>query len=412
MITNYKDYILEKRIYNMIKESKIVYSNRFINILNKMRDNKIASYLIDIYKKDVDGLKYNYIDTTDDKSRVSFTPDKKAQEIIGDKPEVYEVTDSNRYLTHSDRNDKTFELLGYDKESMDEAWAPNVGTLGTIIKETISPISGRVYCLFKEYTEEYPKMCVINKNALMLSDTEDSKVWKSSRNPISVGRLVRAILKSANVEFKPKDIENFVNIYKATFDFVSDALKQFDTVQGTDIAYWYRHENYEDGAGALNKSCMDGVNEGFFDIYCYNKQVQMLILYGDKGQIIRDKYTSDKIKGRAILWECEIDGQKAIFMDRIYTTNDSDVELFKQYAVKNGWWYKYSQSMDPDAYVTDGNTRKPADIVAKLDDVEWDEYPYMDTLCFISKENYTASNIEDGATDITARDTDGEYMIP
>lgn len=408
-LSKYKDYILEKYIYDMIKESKIVYSSKFINILNRMRDDKFASKLIEIYNKDVDGLKYNYIDVTDDKSRVSFTPDKKAQEIIGDKPDTYKVIESNRYLTHSDRNDKIFNSLGYDKESIGDVWTPDTGTIGLILKEVVSSVSGKIYCLFQEYTDENPRLSVLNKVALESSEVTNPKIWTSSRNPISIGRLVRAVLKSADFEFTSKDIENFVNRYKATFDFISDALKQFDIIQGTKIAYWYYYENYVDGGGPLNNSCMAEVNDDFFDIYCYNKQVKMLILYGDEGQIVDGKYTDDKIKGRAILWECKIDGQQATFMDRVYTTNDSDVELFKQYAEKNGWWYKSSQSMEPDTDITDGNTRKSAEIVAELSDVEWDRYPYMDTMCYISTYNSTVSNREDDS-DRTARDTNGEWL--
>ena len=46
---------------------------------------------------------------------------------------------------------------------------------------------------------------------------------------------------------------------------------------------------------------------------------------------------TDKILGRALLWKLR-DGKR--FMDRIYTANDSDVQLFKDYAKENGWYTK------------------------------------------------------------------------
>lgn len=408
-ISKYQDYITEKYIYDMIKESRLVYSTKLINLLNKIKTDKVASALIGLYNKDVDSLSYNYIDITDDKSRVSFTPDRRAQELIGDKPVVYEVTMDNKYLTHSDRNDRIFEMLGYDKTDR-EVWAPSVGTIGQILKEVISPASGKVYCLFEEYDVDRPRTSVLNKVALQEASVENPKIWTTSRNPINIGRLARAILKSANIEVSSKEIEDFVNKYKATFDFMSDALKQFDVVQGKKIAYWYWHEHYTEGGGTLNNSCMAEVDEDFFDIYCYNNQVSLVVLYDDEGTISDGKYTSSKIKGRALLWECKIEGTPATFMDRVYTSNDSDVELFKQFAEKNGWWYKTSQSMEPYTPITDGNTRKSAQIVANLGDVEWDKYPYMDTMCYISTDNSTVSNREDEA-DRMARDTGGEIVV-
>lgn len=409
-LSNYEDYILEKYIHDMIKESKLVYSDKFINILNKIRDDKVTKGLIELYNKEVDSLKYNFIDITDDKSRVSFTPDKRAQEIIGDKPDTYEVAQSNRYLTHSDKNDRIFELLGYEKEDT-ELWSPQIGAIGIILKEVISPTSGKTYCLFQEFETENPRISVLNKEALRPAEATDPKVWTSSRNPINVGRLVRSVLKSANYEFSDKDIENFVNKYKATFDFMADALKQFDIVSGKSIAHWYYYKNYVRGNGTLNNSCMAKVPIGYLDIYCNNKQVKLVVLYGDEGTIKDNKYTDKLIKGRAILWECEIDGEPATFMDRVYTKDDSDVDLFKQYAQKNGWWYKTSQSMYTDTAITDGISKKSAEIVAKLDNVEWDEYPYMDTMCYISLENSTVSNIGDNY-DRMARDTDGTWLEP
>lgn len=411
-LSNYEDYILEKYIYDMIKESKLVYSRKFINLLNKMKDDKIANNLIELYNKDIDSLKYNFIDITDDKSRVSFTPDKKAQEILGEDKNTYEVTESNKYLTHSYKNDRIFELLGYEKEGR-ENWAPDMGTIGTILNETISPVSGKTYCLFEEYDVDDPRITVINKVALEPADANNPKVWTSSRNPINVGRLVRAILTSSDYKFTAKDIENFVNKYKATYDFMSDALKQFDIAQGQEIAYWYRYENYVEGGGSLNNSCMAEVSDDFFDIYCNNKQVKLVILYGDNGVIKDGKYTDNLIKGRALLWECKIDGASANFMDRVYTKDDADVELFKQYAEKNGWWYKTSQSMEPYTDVTNGTNRKSAEIVAYLSEVDWDKYPYMDTLCYISTEYSTLSNRDESfSADRMARDTDGDWVEP
>ena len=108
-ILRYSDYVLEKMAYDMILESKVIYSKKFINLLIKMKTNKLSKELLNLYSKEVDDLTQNYIDITDEKDAVSFTSDKKVQKLTKDKPETWMVTDSGKYLTKSDRNNKIFE---------------------------------------------------------------------------------------------------------------------------------------------------------------------------------------------------------------------------------------------------------------------------------------------------------------
>jgi hypothetical protein len=405
-ILKYGDYISEKAVYELLLESKVIYSKKFINLLNKMRANKIATELLNLYSKDVDGIAQNYIDVTDQKDAVSFTPDRKVQELTKDKPETWVITESGKYLTTSDRNNKIFEALGYDKAKYG-CWSPETGAIGLILAETVSATSGKIYVMFKEFEGE--RIGVINKVAMEPKEAEDQRIWNTSRNPIKIGRLVRAILNSAKINFTDPEIEQFTNQYKATYDFAKDALKQFDIVKGSAIAHWYDEDNYVDGGGSLNNSCMASVDSSYFDIYTKNTQVSMVILYGDGGSIESEKYTDSKIKGRAILWDAWLDGISIKFMDRIYTTLDSDAELFKQFAEKNGWWYKKRQSMEPGEDFTDGNSVRKGTIEVKLDDADWDEYPYCDTICYIDTDTGMASNKYWDDSDRLLRDTSGEY---
>jgi len=217
-------------------------------------------------------------------------------------------------------------------------------------------------------------------------------------------------LNAAKITFVDKDIEDFTNTYKATYDFAKDALRQFDIVKGDKIGYWYSQDNYVDGGGSLNNSCMADVDTSdYFDIYTQNSQVSLVILYGDEGSISDDKYSSDLIKGRAILWDCKMDGQPVKFMDRVYTTHDSDVELFKQFAEKNGWWYKKSQSMEPSERLTNGSDVKRGEIIAKLDSTDFEYYPYCDTMCYIDSSSGVVSNTYWDDSDKMLRDTGGSY---
>ncbi len=407
-VFKYSDFLTESKIEELLLESKVIFSKKFLNLLNRMRTNKIASDLLNIQSKDFN-IQHNYIDITDNKEEVSFTPDRKVQELTAGRPEVYKVG-TRRQLTHSDSNDKLFEALGYDKSK--EYWTPNDGQKGLIKSEVVSPTSGKVFVLFEELTDEDEKRhAVLNKDCLTLADFDDSGIWKTSRNPIRIGRLVRPLLRSAGVTVTDRDVEEFTNQWKATYDFAADVLKQFDIVKGSTIAYWYDYGKYVDGGGTLNNSCMAEVDSDYFEIYTSNKQVSLVILYDDNGQVQEEKYTSTKIKGRAILWDAEINGQKEMFMDRIYTTYDSDVDLFKQFAQKNGWFYKDSQSMSPRENITNGTLISRPEIIVKVDNSDCEYYPYVDTMCFCytgSNELRNTQDDEDGSMRVL-RSTEGEW---
>lgn len=406
-LINYSDFLTENVLTELLMESKVVFSKKFINLLNRMRSNKVASDLLNIYSKDFD-VQYNYVDITDRKDSLSFTPDRKVKELLQDKPEIYKVG-TRRQLTHNSSNDSIFDILGYDRYK--DYWTPSDGQKGLIKAETVSSTSGKVFVLFEELTDSDEKRyAVLNRDCLTLSEMDDSVIWKTSRNPIKVGRLVRPLLRSAGVEITDPELEEFINQFKATYDFAADVLKQFTVVKGNDIIYWYQYDNYVDGGGTLNNSCMAEVDQEYLYIYAKNPQVQLVILYGDDGQITSENYKADQIKGRALLWDCEVNGQKATFMDRIYTTYDSDVELFKQFAQKNGWFYKDSQSMTPRETVTDGTSSGRWTINVQLNDVDWEYYPYVDTVCFCYPDENLLSNIQDDDKNMRVlRSTEGDW---
>ena len=416
-VLRYGDYISEKVVYELLLESKVVFSKGFVEILTKMRDNIIASQLLKIYTKEAD-IQHNYIDITGEKDEVSFTPDKKIKELNKDKPELWQVAVKGKALPHKEGNLEMFNFLGYDtkgkmqKEKTDDEekvrvhWSPPVGTRGLVLKTQLSTgAKGRTYALFQEYGKktETPNQCVINVEALAPFLGDDTAVWKTARNNIKVGRLARAILTSVDVKFTDKDIEEFTNLFKATYDFTKDALKQFGIVSGDLIGDWYNHERYLKGGGPLNNSCMASVGKNRFRIYMSNPEsVSLVILYGDGGKIGADgNYTAPIIKGRALLWNATIDKTPQKFMDRIYTVQDSDVKLFQQFAIRNGWWYKTNQNMQQNEYITNGKETKQANIDVQLDNVEFPTYPYCDTMSFLNKEKKLVTNRQNSSSRYT-----------
>lgn len=406
-ILKYNDYISEKVVYDLLLESKLVYSKKFISFLNKMKDNPVAKKLIDLYTKDIN-VQHNYVDVGLEKDVVTFTPDRKVQEIEKDKPDLYVVVDSQRYLTHSSGNNRIFELLGYTKPDTENPWIPQEETKVIIVKEVVSPRTGKIFAWVKGIDENSDKQTVINKEGLESDMTgEYGKIWTTSRNNIKVGRLVRAILTSSKETFTDKDIEDFVNQYKAIYDLMANALARFDIVEGDKIAYWYNCRRYAEREGVLGNSCMADVDSDYFDIYTHNPEVcKLIILYDENGSVIDGKYVSDKISGRTLLWTTN----KGQIMDRIYTNKDSDVELFKEFGKKNGYWWKKYQDSDTDFPMENGSISDAgSSLIIKLKHSDFDRYPYLDTFCFLDVDNDILTNDNDQSYDRTLRDTGGGY---
>ena len=233
-----------------------------------------------------------------------------------------------------------------------------------------------------------------------VSDDEALYTLKG-RGEIKVGRFVRAILGDKTVistmknefegdiissdedlKFTDKEFEEFVNLYKSTFGSKSGG---FEIVSGDKIGECYDEENYAQLSGTLGGSCMRHEDcQSYFKIYCKNPETcQLLVL----------KNGEDKVLGRAIVWtlsKSPIDGVTK-FMDRIYTARDSDVNKFIKYADDNNWIIKYKMnSHDQDGILF---KHKGKDIVGvaetKLSKVDFDEYPFMDTMCYVDKKAKT-----------------------
>lgn len=412
MITKYSEYQLERILESLINESKLEFSRPFINILNSMSGNELAKELIKLVTSGSDlKLTQNYIDVSPEKDSVTFIQNSKAEEILG-KEEVKWITSDtagDKYFTFNKnengeyKNRHLFDALGFepklDSEGKPEAWTPSSGVIGRIKAETVSKKSGKVAAWF--ITDD-GREAIINKEALLPHNASYDKLWTTSRNPIKVGRLVKSILNVAGYQTTPKQIEDFVNSYKSAFDIINDAFAKLKLVNGKDIAYWYNSSRYESMESTLGNSCMADVDSDFFDIYVYNSNVcSLLILFSDGGSIQNGQYMSNKIKGRALVWKTD---QGDTFMDRIYTNEDSDVALFKQYAESKGWWFKTKQNSDTEFSVSNGKTQKSmVNYTVKLEDADFEKYPYVDTLCYL--------NLNDSIISNSAAEIDAEYEL-
>lgn len=197
-------------------------------------------------------------------------------------------------------------------------------------------------------------------------------VWNTNRVEIKIGKLIKKL----NDKLTDKQIENFVNKYKALYRSSKNPI--LDLVSGEEISYWYNHDNYsltpEDktkpGVGTLGKSCMR-YGSNFFDLYSKNPEVcQLLVLQS----------TDKKLIGRALVWTLD-DGR--IYMDRIYTHFDSDVYIFRKYAQDSGWLTHFEYS---------NGFKKIEHHNIKLKNINFDKYPFLDSFPFLNTIDGTISS--------------------
>jgi len=217
-----------------------------------------------------------------------------------------------------------------------------------------------------------------------------SDLWVSSQRvqPTKIGKVVTKIFKG---KFKPTDFEQFSNEFKSKADEQDDKMR---IVYGDEIKKWYLESNYAKMSGPLGGSCMRSASRNpYMSIYAENQpedgnysSVGMLILLDD----------NNKLLGRAIVWFNSIKPEPGrTFMDRIYTTKDSDIITFKDYAIKHDWLYKKVQSYSDNAYVDPrdkSNHNLSISFRLKINK-KYKYYPYMDTLKYYTPETGRISSV-------------------
>jgi hypothetical protein len=390
MLDRYQDFLLE----SILLESVVVYSDKFKQILKEV-DSPVAQAVLDLESMDLD-VANNYIDVQD-KEQISFIADRKAKELLSQKDKFATYNGGTAFLRHSEGNREIFDLLEY--EPVGEAtYKPNTGDKGEVLKMIKSPTSDNIYVKMKFEGG----ISVMNKSCLDFTDI-NKLPFQQNRQAIRIGRGIRTLLSKTDYKFTDSEIEQFVNKYKSAWDAYNDIFRKFELVSGKDIAHWYSYRNYALIKGTLGSSCMRGVDEEYFNIYVNNPdKCSLLILKSDD---------DSKIKGRALVWK--LDQPEVTFMDRIYTTADSDIELFKQYAYKNGWYHKEHQTSSGDAVlVGQDGIRRESEFVINLKNYRqgrYDNYPYLDTLKYFVQSTGKLSTNSRTPDKITLEDTGGHY---
>jgi len=399
MVLRYNELILE----SLIKESVLYYSDELGKILKKIQ-SPIAKDLIKILKTDVDKLSNNYIDVVSDvNDEVSFTTVAKIKQTYARRDDVYIVNGIVSYISDQKEYPNVWSKLELDKEDLPFFMDKPEYLIEPIalIRKVYDEENGCEWGFFRSLSNNKPYVLELNYDSLKkpTSDTYNPDFYTKSRNKIKIGRFVRSILRDAGLQYTDKNIEDFVNMYKAAIDSKNNIDSNFELVSGEDIKYWYNEDQYEDGDGTLNQSCMkDGSCEDYFQIYSDCDGCHLLIL--KTGEEL------DKIVGRALVWTTT---NGFTYMDRVYTCEDHYVQVFRNYAQRQGWYYKKTDNSNENTPLIKPNGDEfIGEIRVKVMSGGYDKYPYVDTIKFYYVYQGILSNVMDKDVDcVELSDTEG-----
>lgn len=385
MITSYSDFLTESMLQDMVMESVVVYSPRFKEALGLI-DSPVARAIEDMEGEDMD-VKSNYFDLGDDRDHMTFVSDLKARKMEADDFVAINPTSMTvwRLLSPDDPVSDIASALGFG-EGRDFSFVsglhnPSEDEVGRIAGKTVD-MAGRVWARV-----EFPRGSSILRKACLV---QVQPQWHRDRQSIRAGRGARALALVGGHKFTDRQIDEFSDKWKATWDRMRDAFRNVEVVSGEDIAFWYDQVNYLHGQkkGTIGDSCMASKPDDFFDIYAKNPdRVSMVIL--------RAAEDRTKIRARAIVWRLDHPSGWT-FMDRIYFTDQSEMQLLRDYARTQGWHYKKSNDNDERADVVGPNGLETpgAYMVVRLPRQNLSRYPYMDTMKYLDDREWNSTDRE------------------
>jgi hypothetical protein len=391
----YLDFINESKL-QLLLEAKMFYTLNFMEILDRI-DHPIAEEIKKLRGNEVD-VNTNMIDIDYDKNDfISFIPDDKFEKM------EYIVTDPSyaNYVLSIGIDDK-----GYN---MGRVRTPSEGEIVTIVKDftpqEINSILGDT-TIDKNYSHvRWNNSLVGTCECLYETDHLTKNRENVKPSPYKIGRFVNALLTKAGVKFTAKDVEAFVDKFKAEMMKRRNIFDtNFEIVKGEDIRTYYLEDNYYDNEeGTLAGSCMKGDDcQEYLNIYVENDDVVSLIIF-------RSEHDRELITGRALLWDARLkSNDKSIkFMDRVYVNKSNDIELFKQFAIKNGYYYKHKQDYSETPLMFNDQVLSEYDskIYVDVNPGNYRVYPYMDTVKYHIINDGLLKNYEPG---VKRDSTDGE----
>lgn len=250
------------------------------------------------------------------------------------------------------------------------------------VADNIDPVFGGILRRLntKEWDVEHDRCFDIDDKGNMsyLPKGKECVVTKGDWDPVNrqsgkTGRL----LKKLPLEWdNPQELEQLVH------DIASFFIEpEVEIVSGDDIRKYYHHKTYARDSGTLKDSCMKHDKcQTFFRLYTENpNQVSLAILK-----------QGDKIIARALLW---VLSSGDIFMDRVYYTDEKTKNIMLRWAALRGYLVKNEQRASHEVPIkTPDGKIKTMELTVVLDNWEFAEYPYLDTLQFLHPGASSISN--------------------
>lgn len=350
---NYKEFINESVIYDLINETHLYLVDDIREVLNDMNSD-IAKDILSLQSKKIE-KDITFVSLSDNLGYLDFSTEKN---IL-----------------------KNIENFIKDDDDLDSELKPVA--IKTVVGNIQYGLLGNISINY--ITNEYPD------------------ILKKSRSSLKLGKFINKLFPN---KYNSQQIEEFTNKFKARIEKTDE---EFKLVSGDEIKKWYLEDNYYNTDGNLGNSCMKYKRcQDYFDIYTKNPDVcQMLILLRE-----------GKLIGRAIVWKLsnyieyhkEYEVSDLYFMDRQYTIDQHDVDKFKNYAKEKGWAYKTYNNHHSLKNVTYNGQDKMWLMEVRVDDIDYDKYPYMDTFKSYSHDDGILYNRE-GMDDVyTLTSTDGSYQ--
>lgn len=250
------------------------------------------------------------------------------------------------------------------------------------VADNVDPVFGGLLRRLntKEWDAEHDRCFDIDDKGNMsyLPKGKECVVTKSDWDPIhrQSGKIGR-MLKKLPVEWEnPQELEQLVH------DIASFYVEpEVEIVSGDDIRKYYHYTMYAKDSGTLKESCIKHDKcQSFFKLYTDNpNQVSLAIMK-----------SGEKIIARALLWTLA-SGQ--IFMDRVYYIDERTKNLMLRWAALNNYWVKTEQKASAECQIKkpDGKI-KTENLTVNLDNWEFAEYPYLDTLQYLHPVSSSISN--------------------
>ena len=377
-ISGYNNFLLEKNLIQLMLEAEVAYFQDFKNLLDKMK-SPVAKDLLNLEYQDLKVVT-NFLNLGDKDDEITFF-------ATNAKTDKYQILDPG--YTYSS-NEELFRARGLEGNYYFSLPQFTIGRVEHIFEpnDQFNKTNKRI----AHFISDDGQHCFISMDGLR--PIPGGKPQKSF-----IGRVARKMLEVAGKKYSNKELEEFVNEFKFQVSIQKNRELLFELVDGEQIRHFYHRDRYDwSKEYTLHNSCMRYPKcQKYLDIYVVNPKVCKLL-------ILKSPDNPELIIARALVWTLD---NGDIFMDRIYYTYESDVKLFKDYAIKNGCCYKQKQESSSHSKI-EWNPEKvrEGDLTVKLEHYWFDDYPYMDTIKFLNEKAQTISN-NNYNSDITLESTEG-----